>query len=210
MTRTRTLAAVATLAMLTVLAAAVVVIALAAPAGSQIEEQPINTRVKLLEHKVKNLEARIATLTTPEAGQCTRGPTHTTIDVYTHEDRATDADHTRIVGTFGTYLLDCGVHGVTRQHVSSGRSEKWCADLDGMSTTSSEAVPAAWATWWASMEALGVDDACTSSLSLAAAINAGTAIPEGETSRLFLHHTDPVLGWERWHTDEHPALPIIE
>lgn len=182
--------------------AALAAVALAAPSGAQTDAQPINTRVKLLEHKVKNLEARIATLTAPEAGQCTRGPNHLTLNVYDHED-----GH-RTAALFSTYLLDCGPHGVTRQHDGPARSrtDKTCHDLDGMTAGSTDPVPAAWATWWASLTASGVDDACTTVAADAAAINAnGTTL--SDASKLLLRHTDAVLGWEAFHAAQHPALP---
>ena len=197
MTKTRILAAAAA-----ALAAAAAVVVLAAPAGSQTDQQPINTRVKLLEHRVKQLEARIATLAAPEIA-CTRGPNHRSLDVYDHE-----AGH-RTVATFATYLQDCGPHGTTRQHTGSmyARSDKPCHDLDGMSATSTDPVPAAWATWWSAVGERGIDDACTTSADDAAAINAGTTTL-AKPAELLLHHGDDVvLGWETYSTAQHPPLP---
>ena len=197
MTRTRTLV----LALASAAAAVAAVVALAAPSGAQTD-QPLQTRVKLLEHKVKTLEARVATLAAPEI-VCTRGPDHPVLAVYDDE-----AGH-RTAATFTTYLQDCGPHGVKRQHAGPAhyKTDKACHDIDGMSDGSTAAVPAAWATWWTAVGERGIDDACTTWAADAATINAGGTNLAKPGEMLLRHGGDVVLGWETYSAGQHPALP---
>lgn len=188
------------------IAGVLAVVVLAAPSGAQTDDQPITTRVKLLEHKVKTLEATVGALAGPEAALCVRGPLHQALGVHRAEGRSSDGA-TRQAGMHKTYLLDCGPHGVARHHESAVGSGSWCYDLDGMTKGSTAAVPAVWASWWESVKAAGVDDICTTSGNDAKEINSGGTRRHAADHALVLHHTDIALGWERWHTDQHPALP---
>lgn len=202
----------------TITAAVLVAVAVLAVsvATAQPNPTPITTRVKLLETELaavksdlKRVTAQIEAGPRPAESRCNRGPNHDALDTWHEEDH--HALGTRHIGTFQTYLIDCGPHGVTRHHTDLVfGNPSWsarCIDLNGITATSTNTAPETWAAWWKTTQTTGINDACAATTQLADAINNGTPIPDGQATNLMLHHTDPLLGWERWHPSQHPALP---